>query len=314
MFEKRPLEVKPVARYDVPRYPRHDDPDPTRHPEPVPFPFGAKIVQAAASLGITASLLSGTAFADDAATDAEPAPPHPLTVAQSGLPYTPSPYGTGVPSRLDEKIAREVIDDLFRAAGYAVKHDQRIEREGISFVADGYDPDNKVGYVFASWTDIEGDAFDPWWARDRADSTAPMTEAEAGIHKISRWLSEDQQKALTAAQALEDPKLRDEQLQKILDEFGRDRISMTEAKAIEAAAPKRKEHIAIISQFDRRFSYQSWGDEETQKAMAEAQKIPDPAKRAVAVKAAEKLAARTALENLETSVREYLDWVRRQGG
>src|SRR6185436_11412422 len=94
----RPLEVRPVRRYSVPRYPSHEDPDPTRHPREIAYPFGPNVLRVAASLGLTATLI-GSASAGEGGGGAAPAvrPPHPLTLGQSGLPYMNSPYGTGVP-------------------------------------------------------------------------------------------------------------------------------------------------------------------------------------------------------------------------
>ena len=56
MNEKSELQVKPVKRYRKPKYPGHDDPDPTLHPQPIPYPASRKFISAlAASAGVVMS-------------------------------------------------------------------------------------------------------------------------------------------------------------------------------------------------------------------------------------------------------------------
>lgn len=165
MAKRRLLQVKPVRRYRSARYPSHTEPDPTLHPTPVPYPFGAKFVAAAASLG--AAALFRPAAAEDPAQDAKPE--NPFKVEASGLPFRTSPYGTGEPSRLEEDVARKLIDKLFRDAGYRLQTDFAYNREGVAFSASGYDPEKKVGYVFGTYQNLDTDAVVSW----REDKNAP---------------------------------------------------------------------------------------------------------------------------------------------
>ncbi len=160
-FRRRgaPLEVKPVRRMRTPGYPSHADPDPTRHPTPVPYPYAASFLAAAAAVGL------GALFQPAAAEDPEPAPdkpPHPFTVAESGLPFRTSPFGTGAPSRLDEAKAREVISRVFAQEGYRLSRDVPYDRNGVAFIADGYDAEKKVGFVFATHKRLDADGVLSW--------------------------------------------------------------------------------------------------------------------------------------------------------
>ncbi|MGD0896542.1 MAG: hypothetical protein ABR915_01820 [Thermoguttaceae bacterium] len=51
---------------------------------------------------------------------------------------------------LDRDVACARIDRAFRAAGYKMVRDYAYDRDGVAFRATGYDPDKKVGYVWAT--------------------------------------------------------------------------------------------------------------------------------------------------------------------
>ncbi|MBI3099362.1 MAG: hypothetical protein HYY93_14145 [Planctomycetes bacterium] len=186
MFEDRVPRVRPVRRYRKPEYPSHRDPDPTLHPVPVPYPFAGRAAAAIASLGLTALLQ--TSCSKDPSTSAAPGtqpaaapdsgskPPsrNPFAVAESGLPFQTSPFGTGAPERLEEKLVRRIADRIFKEAGYTLRRYHPYDRDGVSFVADGYDPEKKVGYVHGTWETLDQDAIVHW---DRAEGEkAPPAE------------------------------------------------------------------------------------------------------------------------------------------
>lgn len=227
MKKPRPLQVRQVRRYATPRYPSHTDPDPTRLPAPVPFPFGKKLLAAAASLGLVAGARGV------GAEDPAPAAPkaNPFTLEHSGLPYETSSFGTGQPGRLSEEQARGVIERIFRDAGYALTKDVRIARGDVSFTADGYDAEKKVGFVWVagaradsdmivSWRkpEVETPATDParLSLKEAAELEARAVKEREFIALISpydrrfeyeRW-SEDLAKELQEARQISDPAKR----------------------------------------------------------------------------------------------------------
>ena len=332
MFESNELRVKPVRRYRVPRYPSHTDPDPTQFPYPVPYPVSRKFAAAIASVGLAATTSCSNSDSPTPAVGAQPlqvtstAAPgnpgveNPFTAEISGLPHRTSPYGTGVPNYIDEELARRVIERTFRDAGYRLKANHPINDSGVACVANGYDERRKVGYVFAGWKSLEGDALIRWWAPvgkpgDTAGAIAALLEWSRYDDDIKELAAE-----VEAARALPDPARREAALQAILEKRGRERLSMAEIEKLQEQAPRTKRFIAVISQFDTRFAQGGW-DSFTAEELAAQQRqreeiagIPDPAKRDAALRELEEKAARAVIERLEKCVREYIEWARSQGG
>ncbi len=225
MKPRRPLQVKKVSRYRGAKYPSHQDPDPTRNPAPVPFPFARGIAVTAAALGVSA----GLGAQDD--PRGERKLENPFTVERSGLPHRTSSFGTGAPSRIEEARARELIERIFSDAGFALKRDQPWTRGDISFVADGYDSEKKVGYVWGTYQRLDRDAIiswnDPKEGADAADpkmlslKEARQLEESAARDKefialitpfdkrfeYAEW-SEDSQAEMQAAAQIADPAKR----------------------------------------------------------------------------------------------------------
>lgn len=329
MFRSRELRVEPVRRYRVARYPSHIDPDPTTVPEKVPFPASGKFLAAIASLGL-ATTLTGCGESElpaGRAAEHQPSAPggpgaavleNPFRLELSGLPHRTSPYGTGVPAYIEEELARRVIERTFRAEGYHLKTDQPITDNGIAFVADGYDSDKQIGYVFADWQNLAGDAYMSWAQPgpnpNSIDSLDALLQERSGQPDHAQLVAEAK-----AARALPDPARRKAALEALLTKLGRDKLSLTEIEQLERRAPRTKRFIAVISQFDTRFA-QGFGAltfEEIQAQQAERakiQQIPDPAKRNAALREFEEKLARVVIERLEQSVREYIQWARSQGG
>jgi len=315
----RPLEVRPVRRYAVPRYPSHEDPDPTRHPRAIPYPFASSAVRLAASLGLTTSIVgmacggdtasivgaSRAATAGGSAPDARP--PHPLTLGQSGLPFRTSPYGTGEPELLDGVRAREVIDRLFGEAGYDLRKSWHYDVGGATFTADGFDPNRKVGYVFATWDKVEGDAIDAHW-------TTKLAGVERELGNLEYALPHDVTARIEKAKAMDDPTAREAALVAIRAEIARTRFSLADGRALERQAERHESFVAIIGQEDRRFIVHRDRIEVSFEQREAASGIADPIERQRALEALETEAAKRALAALEQAVREYLAWVKSQGG
>ena len=47
-----------------------------------------------------------------------------------------------------ETVARALLFDAFRAAGYRIRFDVAVRAPGFSFTVDGYDPASRVGYEY----------------------------------------------------------------------------------------------------------------------------------------------------------------------
>lgn len=87
-----------------------------------------------------------SARADPVAADRAPAAPRAVD-ADSGEP-------------LDEAAARRLLAARFRAAGLRILEDVALEVEGVTLVADGFDPARRIGYEYiaAEERDLELDA------------------------------------------------------------------------------------------------------------------------------------------------------------
>lgn len=300
-------EIRPVKLYREPRYPSWEDPDPTVHPYPVSYPFGEKLVKAVASMGLASALYPASVQAEGA----KDGPKNPLTVAQSGLPYRAPSYGTGLPQYVDDDLARRTLSRLFREAGYQLQSGYQYDRDGISFVADGYDAKKNVGYVFANWGNLDHDGILRWWARGKEMDTRGLLEA---ILKYART-EEDKvlKKEFEESCAIEDPEKREAALQAVLARYSAPRLSLAEARVLEEGNAEEQGFVAIVSKWDRRFASPSSWSPEMRKEMKRALAIPDPAKRKTAIRTLQEKQARQALENLERCVGEYIAWARSQG-
>ena len=166
MTKKTKPQVKPVSRYSVPKYPSHEDPDPTLYPKPVPYPFSRELITAVTGLGMASCVGEASATfkpppekpktvapveeATGPVKTSVPAPDeNPFTLERSGLPHRTSAFGTGQPSRVGEKVARRLIDRVFAEEGVELKPAHAYSTDDVAFEADGYDPKQRLGYVLA---------------------------------------------------------------------------------------------------------------------------------------------------------------------
>lgn len=322
MSPSNELRVKPVKRYRAARYPSHNDPDPTQFPQKVPYPASRKFLAAVASIGLTTSSLScsndslsdgpqsvgGLPTTLTSASEAR----NPFRVELSGLPHRTSAYGTGVPHYIEEDLARKVIEQTFKNAGYDLEPNQPIRSEGVACIADGYDKKKQIGYVFADWYNLENDALISWM-------TPPNQAGNISLELddlLRRVQDATEQQALAdeiaAANALPDPARRETALQSIQEKLARRFISLEEIKKLADEAPRTKQFVAVVSQFDTRFAREYWS-ESMREEMQAINSIPDPAKRDAALRELEEKSARVCIERLEQSVREYIAWARSQG-
>ena len=163
------LEVRPVRRYKVPRYPSHLEPNPVDHPETLPYPFQQKVLNFLLAAGVSGSLAfmlrtdasekpalaSETELVSDTLKNTFPS-------TLTGLPFETSPYGTGLPSWLKADDARAVIEQVFQSEGVALTKNVPISKDGLKLTAHGYNPELKIGYVWLDGLNLGSDSYIAW--------------------------------------------------------------------------------------------------------------------------------------------------------
>ncbi len=331
---KTELTVQPITGYKLPKYPRIGEIEANAVLSECPYPFRSSFKSCVATVGLTAILTQLCAAESPAKTE------NPFQLSQSGLPFQTSPFGAGMPSYLSEEQARRVIDKVFAESGYHLReHLPFTDGENISFVADGYDPDKKIGYVWGDWESLDHRDAIISWSVPKLDKEAidrifsdeqdadrqyqdsfKMAQRYIEGHELSDSVKAEYEEALSIA----DPREQLERLASIMQrlEPGEDpnRISLREAQELENRAASTKEYIALISCFDRRFQYRSWGMPENSAKRAEIEKLQGEymasesrEERHELEMKIEALAAEDALSALEEAVRSYIEWAQRQG-
>ncbi|MCC6726018.1 MAG: hypothetical protein IT258_16045, partial [Saprospiraceae bacterium] len=154
MKNKTQLSVRPVRRTKKTGYPSWQEPNPLEQSYAQPYPFTQKALNWLAASGLCGALF----FAQEAEGGVAKQPDkmermdrdtlgNPFPVEKMGLPHVTSPYGTGLPNRLNADYARRMIDSLFAANGF--KLEKKILEIGDGLLeVDGYDEAHKSGYVF----------------------------------------------------------------------------------------------------------------------------------------------------------------------
>ena len=320
------LSVVPVKRYRVAKYPSYIDPDPTQAPYPIPYPWNGQAIAAFAALGIAASCSQRPEF-DSMRQTGSPStgapiatspdrgqhgarPPNPFALEASALPYVSPEYGTGAPRYLEDDIARGVIERVFRQEGFHLQPRQQYNRDGITFIADGYDADHHIGYIFARDDNLDDDALG--W------QPAPGQHEliDYRLSSLAYWAEQvgDSQRLndIRTAQQLPDPAKREAAYRALLARDRPMKLSLVEAQKLIANGPSRGEFVAVVSQYDNRLIVSTWSTQ-LEADLAEAELLPDPAKRDAAIRAAREKAARQVVDELEQNVREYISWARSQG-
>jgi len=307
MKKQRLCEVHPLKKYTVAKYPSYGDPDPTRFPELVPFPFRKEMVAVLAGAGMVAVTLC-VADANPFRTDAE----------TSGLPYRTSPYGTGRPSYIQEQVAREVVERVFSKEGFKLQRNYQYDRDGVAFVADGYNPKAGAGYVLGTNKSLDDDAVIRWWVRDSQPAVADMSmdEIKEKLQREKWSLPQQLQDEAGRIAQMTDVEETREAFAALMEKERNQKLSLAEARELEKRAVRDKEFIAVISRFDRRFITSFRGRSRTPEEKAEYDSvaaIKDDKERLEAFRKLLERSVKRALEALETSVRQYIRWARSQG-
>lgn len=280
--KKNPLRVQPLRRYDVPKYPSWSDPDPTLFPERVALPFSRELIVAVASLGLAGCL-------NDAAASFVPPKKKATTTAEAKTTEPKAPRSS-VAAPESNPFPLEGSGLPFRTSPYGTGEPQRLEAElarraiDAVFAAEGIELTS--GYAYAKdGVAVKLDGYDPksrlgyvfgdW---DKLDGSALISWAESHEARVP----DDHEK-----------------------------LSLAEAKKLEARAARGEDLVAVISAFDRRFEYGGWEDEKAEPLDLEGITDEDEIRRRV--QAHHEKRARAALEKLERAVREYIAWARAQG-
>ncbi len=285
--------VKPVRKYNIARYPSHEDPDPINHPQPVNFPFRKELVATLATLGILGTKASLTENGSAK---------NPFTLEQSGLPHQPSMFGTGQPSYLADKKAREVIDRVFREEGFTLKSNVPYQEEDNELVLDGFDENDHTGYVLAHFKNLEKDALIPWSPVNPNSDPIDQLRSRLQYKVKNEFTGKIKEHAQRTLELTDEARFR-KGFADLEKEIGRSKLSLKEARHLATIPTEKKEFIAVISLFDRRFHITRG----SRKFDAATPKSADELKKTREEQVGE------VLKNLEKSVRQYLEWARSQG-
>ncbi len=87
----------------------------------------------------------------------------------------PGAHATSDGSRLSEAAARALLSERFRAAGFRVRYDVPVARDGaFALTVDGYDPAHRVGFEYVATAERDTDL-------DAAERAALAREREQRI-------------------------------------------------------------------------------------------------------------------------------------
>lgn len=268
----------------------------------------ARITTATIALG---ALLAGGCGPDRADVFPLDAPlQSPFSYETSGLPHrvlASSERDPGPDPGPDPAQARAIIEAVFAQAGYALVPSFPYERDGVAVVLDGFDPQRRVGYVFAHEGNLDEDAYVQWWASVSSEAREAHRLAQAERVLGFRWRQE-----IDAIRALDEPRARRERLGRLAHHLSAVLLSLEELRALDAL-DAGGDSIAVISRFDQRFRVDPEAPPLEAGSWDVALRIADPAQRERALRALDaELLARSpdeAQARLEDSVFEFVRWV-----
>lgn len=293
-----PLRVSRVRSYRVPRYPAHNDPDPTTTPQPIPYPWKSGVAAALLALGETScdrgKTESGTSksplWSERAISPSEVTEidqilaaalretpkgdqnPFAQALGFSGLPHVSSSFGTGAPMPLDTVIAQKLITRLFTAEGLQPQPTTFTE-DAFTATAQGYDPEKRIGFIIGAWGNLADDAVIGWqtnYLKAIASGEAkPTASDEVRLREIIEEmdnglvsLSDEQKQNLKAIRKLETPQAKGQAYLALVAKLDEPKLSMAEIEHAEKVAEAHQRYLAIITVFDRRFEIPDGGTPE----------------------------------------------------
>jgi hypothetical protein len=150
-MKNKDLKVTPIKRYNVPKYPSHSDKSPLEYPETLPYPFRTKVVYGLVLTGLFTSITLNNSNLES--------PKNPFPLALTGLPHTPSSFGTGLPSRLNSKEAKNIIFKVFQEEGLQLKKNYLFKKGENTYELDGYDEKTKIGFAWLNNNNLNVDNY-----------------------------------------------------------------------------------------------------------------------------------------------------------
>lgn len=235
----------------------------------------------------------------------------PFPMHMTGLPTSGWMCANGLPNYLDADQVRAVADRVFREAGFRLEPGYRYEREGVVALLDGYDDDERAGYVFLYWGLLGPDAY-------RRSTSPPHLDVDR--HRRAEWL--DHQKGVLAPRhrAAAERVLSgqegdfDDAYRGWLETYEAECISLDEVRLLSDGAVERRDFVAVISIFDDRYHW--WGGPESCAApelLALYEAETDPVKKETLRQECFALGARPSLDRLAQDLRDYIGWARKHG-
>lgn len=246
-----------------------------------------------------------------AAANVRSVPSNPFTFDNCRLPHYCSPCGTHSPRYLDQEVAKRTIELAFRDAGYRLTLRYPFERDGITCVADGYDPVHRIGFIYAYYDNLDfGDAFTSIGGYDESYAI------DCSLGNLANQAMDDRDESLLRAveTARKLTKLDDRilSLRRLASRDRPHRLSVAEAKRLIQRAEASGEFVAVVSHFDLRFDVDFWEDD-FQNDSDVIDRIPDDVKRRHLSAIMRERMVRQTAEQLRQTVHDYIAWARSRG-
>ena len=284
-LHKRPNPAFPVRSYRMPHLHLQSDSPSASSPQSISFPCRIGLIAAIVGLAVASCGEKAEKPVEEEVVvqtvekkvkgDANPfamdVPGKLKGERANGLPYRTSWCGTGMPQYVDERVAREIIERVFKQAGFELTHDFAMRGDGLAFQADGYDPKTKIGYVFAKWSNLSRGLYSNWEWNDESRYPGDRLRRIAKI-EMTDWPKEEQAEAQRIL-ALQDEGQVHQALSKLFAKQDEKKLSLEEVEKLELLANTEKTFVAVISQYDSRFTYT--GPRHSQKLIAEMRRVQD---------------------------------------
>jgi hypothetical protein len=234
---------------------------------------------------------------------------NPFTEQTWGLPHHVSACGTYSRHYLRSEIALETIDRAFREAGYHMLRRYQINRDGMTLIADGYDPEHRLGFVFATYGNLGPDASDA----KPPDPDTPPGHIDWLLEEFSELAKNDgEEQALNEIRRIQKLTDSDERHRACCELFRRDwraRMSLDEARNLVDRSEIGIEFIAVISQFDLRLEVSPSCDAFPRECVA-IDLIPDSGKRRAMHELIKDQVERKVTGNLYDAVQNFICWAK----
>ena len=325
-MKKEPLKVTPKKKYKVPKYPSWQDPSPMDDPD-LRYPHsreGRNAVAVASLMACMAmfSFTKGQDGGENPLRSGRDTTENPFDLKKhAGLPHHSSPFGTGLPSRLGNEVARALIEDVFSQEGLSLQQNVFYDKNGVKFVLDGYNEATGIGYIWMGWRNLDSrDAIASWREAEFPElinENDTRSEAEKTLERVQHdsFVPEALREEIKKALGLPGSHLKEDEMAKMVEkyntfvaEYDSSHISLAEAEIIDSLNHTGDAKIALISQYDNRFQYASSWDMRVE-VVEEDGVTPSSVEAEERAREPEK----EAMYRLQEQVRDYIQWAKEQG-